>query len=188
MFHIWYMGLANPTTGRHDSLLFFIIIHWAPVVCYQRVTGASICAAICNVYAGLLCDCISHFFSHIMWTGFFGHRLAKTIIASPDIAWWVQVGGLEMAFHHTIALISILTSWTSGEAHLNTIWMLSTEFTTPLINNRWWLEKMVRLYYLNSAVLIDKCILDFQGIVFWVMLHVTSECVSTLYFREDTRF
>ncbi len=24
------------------------------------------------------------------------------------------------------------------------VWMLVTEFTTPLINNRWWLDKMVR--------------------------------------------
>lgn len=54
-----------------------------------------------------------------------------------------QMGGTEMVIHHIGSLFSVTTALLTGNAHMHTIWMLVTEFTTPFINNRWWLDKMV---------------------------------------------
>ena len=48
-----------------------------------------------------------------------------------------------MVLHHLGSLLSVATAMWTGDGHMHTLWMLSTEFTTPLINNRWWLDKMV---------------------------------------------
>lgn len=48
-----------------------------------------------------------------------------------------------MLLHHLGSLLSVTTALVTGDCHMHTLWMLATEFTTPLINNRWWLDKMV---------------------------------------------
>ncbi|GFH25443.1 TLC domain-containing protein [Haematococcus lacustris] len=55
-----------------------------------------------------------------------------------------NLGGTEMVLHHLGSLLSVTTALVTGDGHMHTLWMLVTEFTTPLINNRWWLDKMVR--------------------------------------------
>lgn len=55
------------------------------------------------------------------------------------------MGGTEMVLHHIGSLLSVVMALMTGDGHMHTLWMLSTEFTTPLINNRWWLDKMVRV-------------------------------------------
>jgi hypothetical protein len=65
---------------------------------------------------------------------------------SPDTVMcvvWLQMGGMEMVLHHLGSLLAVTTALVTGNGHMHTIWMLVTEFTTPLINNRWWLEKIV---------------------------------------------
>lgn len=68
-------------------------------------------------------------------------------IACVDYPWachvQMQMGGTEMVLHHLGSLLSVATALLTGDGHMHTLWMLSTEFTTPLINNRWWLDKMV---------------------------------------------
>ena len=48
-----------------------------------------------------------------------------------------------MVTHHISAVISVLVTAWYGEAHMYTLSLLSTECTTPFINLRWLLEKMV---------------------------------------------
>lgn len=55
----------------------------------------------------------------------------------------LQMGGAEMTLHHLGSLMAVATALFTGDGHMPTTWMLVTEFTTPLINNRWWLDKLV---------------------------------------------
>mmetsp|Transcript_18972 Transcript_18972/g.32443 ORF Transcript_18972/g.32443 Transcript_18972/m.32443 type:complete len:286 (+) Transcript_18972:32-889(+) len=71
-----------------------------------------------------------------------------------------NMGGAEMVLHHLGSLLSVGVALLTGQGHMHTVWMLVTEFTTPLINNRWWLDKMEMktspLYVWNGiAVLVS---------------------------------
>eukprot|EP00955_Chlamydomonas_euryale_P083749 363887-Chlamydomonas_euryale.AAC.8 len=67
------------------------------------------------------------------------------------------MGGPEMLLHHMGALVSVLTAVTTGQGHMHTMWMLATEFTTPFIDLRWWLDKAnlksSRLYMYNGMAI-----------------------------------
>lgn len=54
------------------------------------------------------------------------------------------MGGWEMVTHHIAAFVSVFVTAFYREAHPYTLALLSTECTTPFINIRWLLEKMVR--------------------------------------------
>lgn len=56
----------------------------------------------------------------------------------------MQMGGLEMVAHHVAAFCSVLTTVVFHETHMYTLVLLATECTTPFINFRWLLEKMVQ--------------------------------------------
>ncbi len=77
---------------------------------------------------------------HVRYSHFDLLRCAQTQWLSPIP---VQMGGLEMVLHHIGSLVAVVAAVLTGEGHVFTLWMLFTEFTTPLINNRWWLDKMV---------------------------------------------
>ena len=49
-----------------------------------------------------------------------------------------------MVAHHVAAFFSVLTTVVFHETHMYTLMLLATECTTPFINFRWLLEKMVR--------------------------------------------
>ena len=49
-----------------------------------------------------------------------------------------------MLLHHVGSLASVTAAIVTGHGHMHAVWMLVTEFTTPLINLRWWLDKGVR--------------------------------------------
>lgn len=55
------------------------------------------------------------------------------------------MGGWDMVTHHISAFISVIVTVWYGEAHMYTLILLSTECTTPFINFRWLLEKLVSL-------------------------------------------
>lgn len=69
-----------------------------------------------------------------------------------------NMGGTEMLLHHLGSLMSVTTALVTGDCHCHTLWMLVTEFTTPLINNRWWLDKMElkhsQLYVINGLAIL----------------------------------
>ncbi|GLI71148.1 hypothetical protein VaNZ11_016248 [Volvox africanus] len=65
--------------------------------------------------------------------GFFLMEMAVTI------KYWM--GGTAMIIHHLGSLASVLCAAFFGEGHCATLWMLSTEFTTPFIAFRYLLEK-----------------------------------------------
>ncbi len=53
------------------------------------------------------------------------------------------MGGFEMLLHHIGSLASVTAAIVTGHGHMHALWMLVTEFTTPFINMRWWLDKGV---------------------------------------------
>lgn len=55
----------------------------------------------------------------------------------------MQMGGVEMLAHHVAAFVSVAATLFCGEAHMYTLALLATEWTTPFINFRWLLEKLV---------------------------------------------
>ena len=55
----------------------------------------------------------------------------------------MQMGGPEMLAHHIAAFASVYTSLSLGQAHMYTLIMLATEVTTPFVNARWILDKLV---------------------------------------------
>ncbi len=56
----------------------------------------------------------------------------------------VQMGGPEMLTHHIAAFLSVALASFTGQAHLYTLLLLSTELTTPFVNARWIYDQMVR--------------------------------------------
>ena len=48
-----------------------------------------------------------------------------------------------MLAHHIAAFASVYTSLSLGQAHMYTLIMLATEVTTPFVNARWILDKLV---------------------------------------------
>jgi hypothetical protein len=57
----------------------------------------------------------------------------------------MQMGGWEMVTHHIAAFLSVFVTVWYSEVHMYTLILLATECTTPFINFRWLLEKMVDL-------------------------------------------
>lgn len=55
----------------------------------------------------------------------------------------MQMGGAPMVVHHCGSLACVALAYFSGDAHMFTIWMLSTECTTPFIAMRYLLDKSV---------------------------------------------
>jgi len=55
----------------------------------------------------------------------------------------VQMGGPEMLTHHIAAFLSVALASFTGQAHLYTLLLLSTELTTPFVNARWIYDQMV---------------------------------------------
>ncbi len=53
------------------------------------------------------------------------------------------MGGTAMVVHHIGSLACVLSAAWWGEGHCMTLWMLSTEFTTPFIAFRYLLDKGV---------------------------------------------
>ncbi len=56
----------------------------------------------------------------------------------------MQMGGPEMLTHHIAAFLSVALASFTGQAHLYTLLLLSTELTTPFVNARWIYDQMVR--------------------------------------------
>lgn len=54
------------------------------------------------------------------------------------------MGGPEMLIHHIAAFLSVALASITGQAHLYTLLLLSTELTTPFVNARWVFDQMVR--------------------------------------------
>ncbi|GIL54846.1 hypothetical protein Vafri_10534 [Volvox africanus] len=82
--------------------------------------------------------------------GFFLMELAVTI------KYWM--GGTAMIIHHLGSLVSVLCAAFFGEGHCATLWMLSTEFTTPFIAFRYLLDKgglkSHPIYVINGIVIL----------------------------------
>jgi len=57
--------------------------------------------------------------------------------------YFVQMGGPEMLTHHVAAFLSVALASFTGQAHLYTLLLLSTELTTPFVNARWIYDQMV---------------------------------------------
>ena len=55
----------------------------------------------------------------------------------------IQMGGPEMLTHHIAAFLSVALASYTGQAHLYTLLLLSTELTTPFVNGRWFIDQMV---------------------------------------------
>ena len=53
------------------------------------------------------------------------------------------MGGPEMLTHHIAAFLSVALASFTGQAHLYTLLLLSTELTTPFVNGRWFIDQMV---------------------------------------------
>ena len=49
-----------------------------------------------------------------------------------------------MLIHHIAAFLSVALASVTGQAHLYTLLLLSTELTTPFVNARWVFDLMVR--------------------------------------------
>lgn len=49
-----------------------------------------------------------------------------------------------MLIHHIAAFLSVALASFTGQAHLYTLLLLSTELTTPFVNARWVFDHMVR--------------------------------------------
>ena len=49
-----------------------------------------------------------------------------------------------MLTHHIAAFLSVALASFTGQAHLYTLLLLSTELTTPFVNARWIYDQMVR--------------------------------------------
>ena len=69
-----------------------------------------------------------------------------------------QMGGSAMVLHHIGSLASVAAALWTGECHQLTIWMLSTEFTTPFIAFRFMLDKSglrrSSLYLVNGIAML----------------------------------
>jgi len=61
------------------------------------------------------------------------------------------MGGMEMETHHIAAFLSVFVTVWYREVHMYTLILLATECTTPFINFRWLLEKMVGLHASSSS-------------------------------------
>ena len=48
-----------------------------------------------------------------------------------------------MLIHHIAAFMSVALASFTGQAHLYTLLLLSTELTTPFVNARWVFDHMV---------------------------------------------
>jgi hypothetical protein len=70
--------------------------------------------------------------------GYFATDLALLVLFYPSF------GGLEIAAHHVAALASVATAVLKGQGHAYTLCLLATECTTPFVNARWMLDKLVR--------------------------------------------
>ena len=53
------------------------------------------------------------------------------------------MGGPEMLTHHIAAFLSVALASFTGQAHLYTLLLLSTELTTPFVNARWFYDQLV---------------------------------------------
>ncbi|PNW79524.1 hypothetical protein CHLRE_08g358531v5 [Chlamydomonas reinhardtii] len=65
--------------------------------------------------------------------GFFAMELL------PTLKYWM--GGSAMVLHHIGSLTCVAVAAAAGDGHALTLWMLSTEFTTPFIAARYMLDK-----------------------------------------------
>ena len=60
-----------------------------------------------------------------------------------QLCFMLQMGGPEMLTHHIAAFLSVALASFTGQAHLYTLLLLSTELTTPFVNARWYLDQLV---------------------------------------------
>lgn len=69
--------------------------------------------------------------------GYFATDLVLLVLFYPSF------GGVEIAAHHVAALASVATAALKGQGHAYTLCLLATECTTPFVNARWLLDKLV---------------------------------------------
>ncbi|KAG2482199.1 hypothetical protein HYH03_018845 [Edaphochlamys debaryana] len=82
--------------------------------------------------------------------GFFAQEMVVTV------KYWM--GGSAMVLHHVGSLISVTCALWTGDGHCLTLWMLSTECTTPFIAFRFLLDKAGLkthpLYVINGLTIV----------------------------------
>ncbi|XP_076942074.1 uncharacterized protein LOC143611822 [Bidens hawaiensis] len=80
-------------------------------------------------------------------------------ISDLGMIFWLYpaLGGLEYVVHHMLAAIAVAYAMFTGEGQLYTFMVLISEFTTPEINLRWYLDtaglKKSNAYLINGVVI-----------------------------------
>ncbi|KAL3143270.1 hypothetical protein ABBQ38_002115 [Trebouxia sp. C0009 RCD-2024] len=86
------------------------------------------------------------------------------------------MGGPEMLIHHIAAFMSVALASFTGQAHLYTLLLLSTELTTPFVNARWVFDQMgwrsARIYTVNGVCLFASWLFARIVLFLWFFKHM----------------
>lgn len=93
----------------------------------------------------------------------------------------VQMGGPEMLTHHIAAFLSVALASYTGQAHLYTLLLLSTELTTPFVNARWIYDQMVRpsMFNLVGTHKFEGCMQSSANMQTYAPRHTRDTFVSS---------
>lgn len=118
----------------------------------------------------------------------FGISLGYFLADLGMILWhFPALGGKEYIFHHAVSMYSFLLALISGKGHFYILVVLFTEFTTPFVNLRWYLDisgqKTSMLYIYNGVALflgwLVARILFF--IYFFIHMYLHFDQVKTIF-------
>lgn len=86
------------------------------------------------------------------------------------------MGGPEMLTHHIAAFLSVALASFTGQAHLYTLLLLSTELTTPFVNARWYFDQLgwrsAPIYTVNGVCLFATWLLARIVLFLWFFKHM----------------
>lgn len=66
-----------------------------------------------------------------------------------------------MLTHHIAAFLSVALASFTGQAHLYTLLLLSTELTTPFVNARWYFDQLVN--WLPGSIILTTVAMSAQA-------------------------
>lgn len=101
------------------------------------------------------------------------------------------MGGPEMLTHHIAAFLSVALASFTGQAHLYTLLLLSTELTTPFVNARWFYDQLgwrsAPIYKVNGVCLFVSWLFGRIVLFMWFFKHMWDHRAEIADLRTDVQ-
>lgn len=96
-----------------------------------------------------------------------------------------------MLTHHIAAFLSVALASYTGQAHLYTLLLLSTELTTPFVNGRWFIDQMglrkSNIYIANGVCLFVSWLFARISLFLWFFKHMWDHQTEIAELRRDVQ-